>query len=323
MRLFLRYLFDRRRVFLLVLLLTAQTALLGWLWGIPAADSMYAFVTSGVICLLVLGFDFGRYLSKHARLQRAKNQILIKPNALPEPESQLDADYHEIVDTLSRELDRATMASDRRYGELADYFTLWAHEIKTPISAMGLILQQGQTENSAELGDELGRIEQCVDTALSYMRLESDSTDFILRSYGLDGIIKQALRKLSRQFISRRISLEYEGTDKTTVTDEKWLVFVLEQILTNALKYTPPGGKITITQSGDSLSIADTGEGIAPEELPRVFEKSFTGAKGRRDKRATGIGLYLCKSVLNKLGCEISVSSTPGAGTTVTISGLE
>lgn len=323
MRLFLRYLFDRRRVFLLVLLLTAQTALLGWLWGIPAADSMYAFVTSGVICMLVLGFDFGRYLSKHARLQRAKNQILIKPNALPEPESQLDADYHEIVDTLSCELDRATVASDRRYGELADYFTLWAHEIKTPISAMGLILQQEQTENSAELGDELGRIEQCVDTALSYMRLESDSTDFILRSYGLDGIIKQALRKLSRQFISRRISLEYEGTDKTTVTDEKWLVFVLEQILTNALKYTPPGGKITITQSGDSLSIADTGEGIAPEELPRVFEKSFTGAKGRRDKRATGIGLYLCKSVLNKLGCEISVSSTLGAGTTVTISGLE
>lgn len=323
MKLFLKYLFDRRRVFLLVLLLTAQTALLGWLWGIPAADSMYVFVTSGVICLLVLAADFGRFAGKHARLQRAKNQILIKSNALPEPESQLDEDYQEIVDTLSRELDRATVASDRRYGELADYFTLWAHEINTPISAMGLILQQGQTENSAELGNELGRIEQCVDTALSYMRLESDSTDFILRSYGLDGIIKQALRKLSRQFISRRISLEYAGTDKATVTDEKWMVFVIEQILTNALKYTPPGGRISITQSGDSLSIADTGEGIAPEDLPRVFEKSFTGSVGRRDKRATGIGLYLCKSVLNKLGCGIALASTVGEGTTVTISGLE
>lgn len=323
MKLFLKYLFYRRRVFLLVLLLTAQTALLGWLWGIPAEDSMYVFLTSGVICLIVLGVDFGRFVDKHARLQRAKNQILIKPNALPEPESQLDADYHEIIETLSRELDRATVASDRRYGELADYFTLWAHEIKTPISAMGLILQQEQTGNSAELGDELSRIEQCVDTALSYMRLESDYTDFILRSYQLDGIIKQAIRKLSRQFISRRISLEYAGTNKTTVTDEKWLVFVIEQILTNALKYTPPGGRISIIQSGDSLSIADTGEGIAPEELPRVFEKSFTGSVGRRDKRATGIGLYLCKSVLNKLGCEIAVASTLGEGTTVTISGLE
>lgn len=323
MKLFLKYLFDRRRIFLLVLLLAAQTALLGWLWGIPAADSLYVFLTTGAICLLVLAVDFGRYAGKHARLQRAREQILIKPNALPEPESLPEADYQEIVGTLSVELERATRLSDRRYGELADYFTLWAHEIKTPISAMGLILQQGQTENSAELSEELGRIEQCVDTALSYMRLESDSTDFILRSYGLDGIIKQAVRKLSRQFIRRRIGLEYEPTEKATITDEKWMVFVLEQILSNSLKYTPPGGKITISQSGDSLSIADTGRGIPPEELPRVFEKSYTGSGGRRDKRATGIGLYLCKTVLNKLGCDIAISSAPGQGTTVTISGLE
>lgn len=323
MKLFLKYLFDRRRIFLLVLLLAAQTALLGWLWGIPAADSLYVFLTTGAICLLVLAVDFGRYAGKHARLQRAREQILIKPNALPEPESLPEADYQEIVGMLSVELERATRLSDRRYGELADYFTLWAHEIKTPISAMGLILQQGQRSNSAELSEELGRIEQCVDTALSYMRLESDSTDFILRSYGLDGIIKQAVRKLSRQFIRRRISLEYEPTEKATITDEKWMVFVLEQILSNSLKYTPPGGKITISQSGDSLSISDTGRGIPPEELPRVFEKSYTGSGGRRDKRATGIGLYLCKTVLNKLGCDIAISSAPGQGTTVTISGLE
>ena len=323
MKLFLKYLTDRRRVFCLVLWLTAQTALLGWLWGIPAADSMYVFLTSGVICLLVLMVDFGRYISRHNRLQRAKERILIKPNALPEPETLTDADYCEIVDTLSRELDRATVASDRRYGELADYFTLWTHEIKTPISAMELIIQQNPTENWTELGNELARVEQCVDTALSYMRLESDYTDFILRSYSLDSIIKQALRKLSRQFIGGKISLDYEGTDKTAVTDEKWLVFVLEQILSNAVKYTPPGGRVSIRQEGDRLIISDTGEGIPPEELPRVFEKSYTGSVGRRDKRATGIGLYLCKSVLNKLGCEIEIASELGKGTTVTISGLD
>lgn len=320
MRLFLKYLLDRRRVFCLVLLLTAQTALLGWLWGIPTADAMYVFLTSGVICLLVLVVDYARYMGRHGRLERAKTQILIKSNALPEPETLMEADYQEIVDTLSRELDRATVAADRRYGELADYFTLWAHEIKTPISAMGLILQQSGTENAAELADELARVEQCVDTALSYMRLESDYTDFILRSYPMDGIIKQAVRKLSRQFIGRRISLEYAGTDKSTVTDEKWMVFVLEQILSNAVKYTPPGGKVSITQEGERLIIADTGEGIAPEELPRVFEKSYTGSGGRRDKRATGIGLYLCKTVLNKLGCEIELQSELGQGTRVIIS---
>lgn len=323
MKLFFNYLKDRRRVFYLVLLLTAQTALLGWLWGIPTADAMYVFLTSGVICLIVLGVDFGRFADKHGRLQRARERILIRPDALPEPDTFTEADYYQIADTLSRELDRITVAADRRYGELADYFTLWAHEIKTPISAMGLMIQQRAGEDREELGNELARIEQCVDTALSYMRLESDYTDFILRSYPLDGIIKQALRKLSRQFIGGKVSLVYDGTDKTAVTDEKWMVFVLEQILSNAVKYTPPGGKVSITVEEDRLIIADTGEGIAPEELPRVFEKSFTGAMGRQDKRATGIGLYLCKSVLNKLGCEIAVASTLGEGTTVTVSGLE
>ena len=116
----------------------------------------------------------------------------------------------------------------------------------------------------------------------------------------------------------KRLKLEYEPGDITVLTDEKWLCFLLEQLLSNALKYTPEGGKISIFLEGETnLVIADTGIGIAPEDLPRVFEKGFTGNNGRMDKKATGIGLYLCRRVTNLLGHTISIASEPGVGTQV------
>lgn len=156
---------------------------------------------------------------------------------------------------------------------------------------------------------------------LQYLRLDSSSTDFVLKKYRLEDIVKQAVRKYAKIFIRKKISLNLQELDCEVLTDEKWLVFVVEQLLSNALKYTNKGS-ISIymePQGGKTLVIEDTGIGIAAEDLPRVFEKGFTGYNGRADKKSTGIGLYLCKRILCKLSHTITIESTVGKGTSVKI----
>ncbi len=197
---------------------------------------------------------------------------------------------------------------------MTDYYTLWAHQIKTPIAAMRLLFQE---EPRPELEGELLKIEQYVEMVLGYLRLGSDTTDYVLRSCDLDGLIRQSIRKYARLFILKKISLDFRETGKTVLTDEKWLAFVVEQILSNSLKYTPEGGRIRIYGDGETLVIADSGIGIQPEDLPRVFEKGFTGYNGREDKKSTGIGLYLCSQVMDRLNHGVSIASRPGQGTLV------
>ena len=127
-------------------------------------------------------------------------------------------------------------------------------------------------------------------------------------------------RKYSQMFILKKIQLVYTPIEMKVLTDEKWLVFVLEQILSNALKYTSTGKISVYTKGQNCLVIEDTGIGIWPEDLPRVFEKGFTGYNGRKDKKSTGIGLYLCKSVIDKLKHQIWIESEAGKGTKVYLS---
>ena len=206
---------------------------------------------------------------------------------------------------------------------MVEYYTLWAHQIKTPIAAMNLLLREEQGPQTLELRGELQRIEQYVEMVLCYLRLDGDTTDFVLRRYDLDGILRPAVRKFAGQFIRKKIRLDYEPLGAMVLTDEKWLRFVVEQVLSNALKYTPAGGTISVTLEDPlTLCIADMGIGIAPEDLPRVFERGFTGYNGRREQRSSGIGLYLCRRILDRLGHTITIASVPGEGTTVRI-GLE
>lgn len=167
--------------------------------------------------------------------------------------------------------------------------------------------------------EQLQSVEQYVEMVLGYLRLESPSSDYVIRNYLLDDIVRQAVRKYASQFIRRKLRLEYTPLNVSVITDEKWLLFVIEQVLSNALKYTRSGSVSITLEAPKTLCIRDTGIGIAPEDLPRVFEKGFTGCNGRTDKRATGIGLYLCRRILEKLGHTIAITSTVGEGTTVRI----
>ena len=166
---------------------------------------------------------------------------------------------------------------------------------------------------------ELFKIEQYVGMVLSYLRLNSDFTDFVIRKYSLEELVRQAVRKYAPLFIRKKIRLELMDVDVTVLTDEKWLSFVLEQILSNALKYTDRGRIKMYLEEPKILVIEDTGIGIAPEDLPRICEKGFTGYNGRTDKAATGIGLYLCREILTKLSHTLNITSEPGVETQVRI----
>ena len=205
-----------------------------------------------------------------------------------------------------------------KYADMVDYYTMWAHQIKTPIASMHLILQKQDSEDSRRLRTELMRIEQYVEMVLCFLRLDSDSTDYVLKEYRLDDIIRTAIRKLAPQFIMKKLVLYYETIDKQVLTDEKWLGFVIEQVLSNAVKYTE-SGKVKISCEGSKLVISDTGIGIAPDDLPRIFDKGYTGFNGRMDRKASGIGLYLCRRICNNLGHGITAESVPGQGTTIAI----
>ena len=289
-----------------------------WLSGAGGVLAWYTALLSTALALFLALPDLRRFALRHRQLSDALKSIRVSDEQLPPPENLIEEDYRQLIRALGEEKQRQTSAMDLRLGEMEDYFTLWAHQIKTPIAAMRLILQTRPENSAEELSQELFRVEQYVEMVLNYLRLDSDSTDFVFKSCDLDGIIRQCLRKYAKQFIRKKISLEYEGTALQVLTDEKWLCFVIEQLLSNALKYTNTGS-IRIFTQGETLVIEDSGIGIAPEDLPRVFEKGYTGYNGRTDKKATGIGLYLCKRILNRLGHGIAIRSVVGQGTAVSI----
>ena len=220
--------------------------------------------------------------------------------------------------TWLHDLVRLAAENRDRLEDLTDYYTLWAHQIKTPIAAMGLLLQDDDTDRGRELSAELFKIQQYVEMVLQYLRLGSDSTDYLIREVPLEPIVRQAARKYAQLFIRGKVSLNLRPMELKVLTDEKWLGFVVEQVLSNAVKYAP-GGAVTVFAEGETLVIRDNGMGIAPEDLPRVFENGYTGCNGRTDKRSTGIGLYLCREICRRLGHRISVASRLGEGTEVRI----
>lgn len=237
---------------------------------------------------------------------------------LPDSPDGIETLYQEMLLELNRQRMEAETGRHRIYEEMTDYYNMWVHQIKTPIAAMRLLLQEKTDENREELS-ELFKIEQYVEMVLGYLRSEDLSSDMKFQELELDTIIREQVHKYARIFIGKKISLEYEGVQASVLTDGKWLGFVIGQILSNALKYTKTG-KISIYMSEASpqtLVIEDTGIGINAADVPRVFEKGFTGYNGRGEERSSGIGLYLSAKIMKRLGHKITVESVQGKGTKV------
>ena len=290
------------------------------LYQLPLGAVLYPVGLCGVLGCVFLGLDVRRTRERHRRLEQLSRLSGAVMGDFPTPCCQDDRDYQHIIHLLRQEQARREGEMQGRYEDMVDYYTVWAHQIKTPIASMRLTLQSQDSPAARQLLEELMRIEQYVEMVLAFLRLDSQSTDYLFREYDLDNIVRGAVRKFSTQFIRRRITLHYEPSGLQVLTDEKWLAFVVEQVLSNALKYTPDGGEVWVELDAPAtLCIRDNGIGIAPEDLPRIFQKGYTGYNGRVDKKASGLGLYLCQRICSNLGHRISARSTLGQGTTIRI----
>lgn len=288
------------------------------LYHAPLEPALYAALLCGVLAGLFLAGDYVRERRARRQLHACLAARFVTAERLPEAADALEEDYRQVVELLLEQKAELQSERDRQIGDMLDYYTLWAHQIKTPIAALQLLLQTPDP-SSGELRQELFQIDQYVDMVLCYLRLASLSSDLVLQEYSLADCIRRTVKKFAVVFLHKKISLHWEETDVRVLTDEKWLRFVLEQLLSNALKYTPPGGVITITAdpADNTLTLEDTGVGIRPEDMPRIFERGFTGGNGRLEQKSTGLGLYLCRQILGKLGHPLSIESEPGRGTRV------
>lgn len=316
-KLMLSYLHQRKK---LLALLLSMTAISGFLFAVYRLEPeafwymLLLWLLAGMIAGII---DFALFAVRCRRLESMCANIRYSLEELPDPRNLIEEEYDDALRKLFCEKQRVESDKDRETSAMMEYYTLWAHQIKTPIAAMRLLLQSEDTEQNRELLAELFRVEQYVEMVLSYLRLGSTSNDFVIQKYPLESIVRQAVRKYTPLFIRKKIRLELGTLSSEVLTDEKWLCFVVEQLLSNSLKYTPKGTISIREEPGKVLVIEDTGIGIAQEDLPRIFEKGFTGKNGRSDKRATGLGLYLCRRVLEKLSHRMEIHSQPGKGTQV------
>ncbi len=315
---FLREYFRlRRRGLVLFILCCGIFAAAFALYGIPLKTVFYPAGLCAALSLGFLCFDCCRHYRKHKTLRLLEGLPENMLETLSVYDSLPDQDYQNLLARMKTAQQDMISDADIRFRDSVDYYTTWVHQIKTPIAAMYLALQNEDTGLSRKLTEELMRVEQYADMVLTYLRLDSDSTDYVFREVSLDEVIRPSLRKFAGHFIGRGLRLDYAPISETVITDEKWLAFVFEQILSNALKYTPAGSIHIYLQSPLTLCVQDTGIGIAPEDLPRIFERGYTGCNGRADRKATGLGLYLCKRILHNLQHGITVESAPGQGTVV------
>lgn len=283
----------------------------------------YAVVLIAFFGTLYGIWDYIRYRKRCILLMNAVSQSGEREIYLTDGDSYIDELYRQLIVVMEREESALVSEYDEKKQDMADYYAMWTHQIKTPIAALRLLLQ-----DEKQPLEELFKIEQYAEMALHYARLDSISSDFVFGTQDIYEMIKHAVKKYSILFIGSGLSFRLEEFSIHAVTDAKWITFVIEQILSNALKYTSDGGiriyglneagEIT-HEEASYVVIEDTGIGIREEDLPRIFERGFTGLNGRLDKKSTGIGLYLCRQILNRLSHTIQVESRIGEGTKVTL----
>lgn len=324
MKYFIPYIKFHRKSVIMLGLWMAVFLVVFFLSKLPAEAVGYGFLLCIVPTIILAGIDFFKYRDHCRKLEMAKEYLEVSLDRMPEAETYEEEVYQELLQELFRQKNALRSEYDNKYSEMMNYYTMWMHQIKTPISASKLLLQSEKIVDKEEMKDQLFRIEEYVGMALQYIRMDHMGADLKIQRYSLDDIVRQGIRKYAKSFIHKKIAMEYTELNYQVLTDEKWLLFVIEQLLSNAIKYTRLG-KISIymdPERPDTLVIEDTGIGIAAEDLPRIFEKGFTGYNGRTDKKSTGLGLYLCKNVMRNLNHSIWIESEESLGTRV-MCGLE
>lgn len=322
-----RYLLDRWKLLAgMGTALAVTAALLCALW-VPWQAVVF-LVGALLLCFaLSLGLDWWEkrtFWNTVAQSLETPERLWLLPNDLTEPPFREGELFCQVLDMVARDRVDQVSAARRDNREYREFVETWVHEIKTPMASARLLLANHPGELADALEDELFRLEEYVDQALYYARSGSVEQDYLVRELSLDGVVRAALRRQARPLIAAGFRVEAVDWTATVYTDSKWLEFILGQFISNAVKYRGEYPVLSFRcreeENAIYLTVADNGVGIPAEDLPRIFEKGFTGQNGRRlSRRSTGLGLYLCRKLCRRLGLELSASSQPGAGTQMTV----
>ena len=312
------YLKKNIKVYILFVVFIAIFFIMFYLYNLPLEALIYTGSLCFLASLIASFLDFVNYRESYKKLKFLEKNILNDLEALPKSlDIRIDY-YHKIIEKLYEELEKLTQENRQKNTDMVDYYSMWVHQIKTPIAAMNFLLDNEEVDQKI-LQQELFKIERYVEMVLTYIRLDSTSSDYVITKINLDEVVKDSVKKYATIFINKKIKLNFVSHETMVISDKKWLSFAIEQILGNSVKYSNTGGEITIETCENKLIVEDNGMGIKEEDLPRIFEKGFTGFNGRYEKKSSGLGLYLCKKTLDKLGHHIEISSKVGEGTRVEI----
>ena len=305
------HLYSRRFILLLLLIVFSIMGMFAFIFEDGRSLLEYQLLLAFLLASFFLGMDLASAYKEY------RNQLFY---ASGRPQTALEALLFEKLALLEMDKKNRAIEEREKLNDLMDYYTLWAHQIKTPIAASSLLV--GEIEDKKvknQLEQELFKIESYVNIVLQYLRLESFHEDLVLKKENLEDLVKEIVKKYAIFFIQKGLILSLHDLDQTIITDRKWFVVILEQVLSNSLKYTSQGG-IEIYFQEDTLYIKDSGLGIQDADLLRVFERGFSGYNGRLTQQSSGLGLYLSKKIADELGHQISIASQVGQGTTVMIS---
>lgn len=325
------YIRDRKYLIIFYFILMAFISSVMYLDGtvnISADNIIYINAVSVVFFCLYLTWDFlyqrNFYTIIHEIITSRQEDFI---SALPEANTNEQQVFILLLKQVYEQQNARIEALHERKREDRDFFITWIHEIKTPIAASRLIIDNSigkpMDEVLDKLEDELDKIDGFVEQVLYYSRTDSFMKDYVISECNLEKVVKESVKKQAKMFIGKRIKCEMADLDMEILSDKKWLGFIIDQILSNSLKYTDQGGAITITgyenEKEKMLVIEDNGVGIKAEDIARVFEKGFTGYSGRVYAKSTGFGLYLARTLAIKLGHTISVESEEGQYTKLMI----
>ncbi|MEG1558387.1 MAG: sensor histidine kinase [Oscillospiraceae bacterium] len=279
--------------------------------NVAYAAAIYLFV----IAVFVVADAF-RYFQKIKTLREISENISCTTHDYPKQENNIERLYSNIIFSLYGLMDDSRKKLIADHAEQVEYYTMWLHQIKTPISAMRLALES-EAAPSSIYEQELFKIERYIEMALQYVRMRNLENDLVLMPYSVDELLRESVKKYSAQFIHKNLTVDFEPINLTVITDKKWFCFVAEQFLSNAVKYTKSGGVKIYKEGASCIVIEDSGIGIRSEDLPRVFEKGYTGYNGRIDMRASGLGLYMAGNIAKQLSIVLSAESKIGVGTRI------
>ena len=307
---FLAYLHSRIRLLVFIFLISCLALAFHILFTNLGSYFLYFFLLCSFLTLLFFIWDI------LAEAEVYRREMLYSER---EPKSPLECALAEKLDEREAELYQKKSEAESKLTDLLDYYTLWVHQIKTPIAATRLLVAEvSERELKRQLEQEIFKIDSYTNLVLQYLRLESFHDDLVLKKENIEDLVKEVIRKYAIFFIQKSLSINMHDLDRSIVTDKKWLLVVIEQILSNSLKYTNSGG-IEIYMEDQELCIKDTGIGIKNSDVLRVFERGFSGYNGRLTQQSSGLGLYLSKKISEELGHQIRIESEVGKGTTVRI----